>query len=234
MRASRQRTVIRRVDAGTRWRFWLAWAALLLLLFAVGVGVGRYVSLPVGVPLEDPMEALQASITRLETRAEVDRATISALRRDIAEAQVQIEELERELVFYRGVMAPEEQDSPLIVRPPIFLPGDTESLWRYQLVVQQGARAESARQGDLWVSFLSAGDATVEAEAVEYRLDELDPTLGGDALTLNFRYFQKIEGELQLPEGFVPERVVLTVRLSKPKSDDIRRVFAWKDVSNRP
>ena len=61
-------------------------------------------------------------------------------------------------------------------------------------------------------------------------LPDLDDNLAGEPLPLNFRYFQRFEGELYLPPEFVPERVEVDIVLQKPRSDGVVQAHDWSDV----
>ena len=61
-------------------------------------------------------------------------------------------------------------------------------------------------------------------------LPDLDDNLAGEPLPLNFRYFQRFEGELDLPPEFVPERVEIDIILQKPRSDGVVLAHDWSDV----
>jgi hypothetical protein len=50
--------------------------------------------------------------------------------------------------------------------------------------------------------------------------DELD-------IRLRFKYFQNIEGELALPEGFQPDRVQIAAVSTEPVSKTISEDFGW-------
>ena len=46
-------------------------------------------------------------------------------------------------------------------------------------------------------------------------------------MRLRFRYFQNIEGELALPEGFTPERVQIAAVADEPVEKNISQNFTW-------
>ena len=47
---------------------------------------------------------------------------------------------------------------------------------------------------------------------------------------LNFRYFQNLEGEFELPEGFVPEQVEVKAESTKPAANKVEKIFSWSVV----
>lgn len=230
MRAARLRTRIRQVDPiRQRWLAALALILLLLLMLAAFIAGQRWSRTP-SVPLQDGLLPLQAQIARLETRRDIDQGTIRVLRRDLSEARAKLEELQGELTFYRGVMAPEDADAWLLLRAPVLLPGAEAGVWQYQFVVQQGAGGDAVRKGTLQVLVLGSR----EGSPVEMTLASLSDEVADDALRLGFRYFQKIEGRLQLPDDVQPVAIVLDATLTAPRSYTVSRRFPWPSVAAEP
>jgi hypothetical protein len=178
------------------------------------------------IPWNGESEVLREELALLATRAELDTQAIADLTISLAEARGVIEERERELAFYQEVLAPEEITRGPRLRQPVFRATERPGVWRYQLVVQHGGKTSSGYRGDLKVIFTG-----VVAGAVSVLpLTELDLALSGSPLALNFRYFQRVEGELEFPPGFTPEQVEVVLELSKPTSEDIRTGYIWDEL----
>ena len=178
------------------------------------------------VPLTNQADLLKLTLAELETRSELDRDAIARLTQDLAENRGAIDELERELAFYREVMAPEDRGGSVRLRAPRFLATDQPLVWEYQVIVQQGSMSDVRNVGDLRLKLFGrlAGEPTM------LNLAELDAELETDALSLNFRYFQRFDGVLRLPAGFAPERVEMEVDIKKPRSDGVTAAHDWRDV----
>ena len=220
------RTVIRR-DHPRRTllvRVLLLLAFVLLLLFAYGIG-HRSGSIS-RVPLNDSSDEFRARISELETRVELDKQALNKLMESLAQSRGVNTELEGELAFYREVMAPEELAEGVRLRVPRFGPTADPLRWRYELVVHQGQPAEARFIGELKLRVV--GRVLGQPEALD--LADLDERLAGQPLPINFRYFQRFEGELLLPPGFTPERVEVDVALRKPKANRVSAAHDWSEV----
>lgn len=175
--------------------------------------------------------------TLLQTRSAVDAETITRLRQDIADLGAANLELEQELSFYRSVMAPGEGDEPVLLRAPRFEQiGEDTGLWQYEFVVQQGTRRRGDYRGELAVRIEGSMAGVTEGEPVRFALKDLAKALGGSSHTLRFRYFQRIRGELRLPEGFMPERVILEASLTEPGGVTVQAAYDWAEsgVAGQP
>lgn len=200
----------------------LALASLLLGAFGLGYRNGSFSR----VPLNDANDAFRARISELETRAELDKQALTSLMESLANSRGVITELEGELAFYREVMAPEELAEGVRLRIPRFMPTADPLRWRYELVVQQGKPAENRFIGELKLRLV--GRVLDELEVLD--LPDLDERLVGEPLPINFRYFQRFEGELTLPPGFRPERVEVDLMMRKPKTNSVSVAHDWSEV----
>lgn len=217
------RTVIRREHPRASQRRILALLALLLTAVAVAFWWGYTEGARQLQPMNHKEDGLRDRITLLESQRSIDRNTLEQLRVELAESRGSIDELQRELAFYREVIAPEDSTEDVVLRQPVFSVSDSDRLWRYQLVVQKGGSGKSLFRGEL--TGVLKGE--LDGESREFALSELDTSRVSDAFTLNFRYFQRFEGEIRLPEGFEPWALVLDAAISKPRTSAHQAQFDW-------
>ena len=196
---------------------------LALVTLISAFGAGRYYTLNQSVPLRTVEDELRRQVVGLETQLALESDTVANLHMELAQLRTQFDELERELVFYRDVMAPEQASEPIVFAPPRFDAGALPGQWRYTLVVQQGKPNKSRYQGDLLVTFWG----TAAGLPGSYTLTELDAERAQGPVILDFRYFQRIEGSVLLPPGFLPERVELQASISRPKAATVSREYPW-------
>ena len=220
------RTIIRR-DHPRRTRLvrGLMFAVLAVVLLGV-YSLGHRTGSASRVLLDDGSDAFRARISELETRVELDKQALNSLMESLANSRGVITELEGELAFYREVMAPEQRAEGVRLRPPRFSQTADPLRWRYELVVQQGKPTENRFIGELKLRFV--GSAHNQPEIFE--LADLDERLAGEPLPINFRYFQRFEGEVLLPPGFTPERLEIDIVLRKPKTNRVSVAHDWSEV----
>lgn len=200
--------------------------AVLALLAVLVYSMGHRSGSISRVPLNDSSDDFRARISELETRVELDKQALNNLMESLAQSRGVSAELEGELAFYREVMAPEELAEGVRLRLPKFSPTADPLRWRYELVVHQGQPAENRFIGELQLRLVGS----VREEPEVLNLPDLDDRLAGQPLPINFRYFQRFNGEVLLPPGFIPERVEVDVSLRKPKANRVSTVHDWSDV----
>ena len=156
---------------------------------------------------------------------EVDRRALEMLRRDLAAQKEQIADLEESLGFFRGLMAPDTLENGTIsIRSPELVVGQRPGQISYRIVVLQEARKHELVKGRLSAEI----SGLFKGQEVTYQLSELSSDLEGPEVVLDFRYFQSIEGELTIPEGFEPGVVTLHAQVSNPHDLNVQEQFPWQ------
>jgi len=60
-----------------------------------------------------------------------------------------------------------------------------------------------------------------------YGLRDISDDVQDYGIKYRFRYFQEIEGELVLPEGFVAESIEVILQTNGSKANRVEQVFPW-------
>jgi Arc/MetJ-type ribon-helix-helix transcriptional regulator len=216
----------------------LVGAFLTMLILALGFWLGQRVAhSSMGIDpesyrqLQEQLPEVRAESLALtqelevqRTRNEVDRRALELVRGDIAEQKEQISSLEEGLRFYRSLMAPGEIANGLSLREIELVSRSEAGRYAFRIVAQQEARKHDTLRGELYAEVYGKQDG----EHVKYPLAALSGDLEGDAVPLRFRYFQAIEGELVLPEGFTPEGVNVVASANSPRKVEVREQYSWQ------
>lgn len=180
--------------------------------------------------MEQRLPLLTSEISRLQgemevqlTRHEVDRQALEMVRREIVSQKEQLAVLEEGLLFYRSLMAPGEIAQGLSLRPVELVPLEVPGRYAFRIVAQQEARKHNLLKGELSAEVVGL----LDGEEVSYPIAQLSDDVDGLDVPLRFRYFQSIEGELELPQGFEPKSVNLAARASSPRKSEVRVQYPW-------
>ncbi len=166
------------------------------------------------------------AITRLG--ADVDNQTLDTLRQSLREEQAMVAELREELSFYRSLMAPEEREQGLGIRSWELYPLPVAGRYHFKLVLHQQARHHAQLQGHVTVELAGLLDGDEQV----LPLHGLSTDIEQQDIRLRFTYFQNIEGELELPQGFQPLRVNVAAHSSRPRQSRVERSFGWAVQEN--
>jgi hypothetical protein len=167
---------------------------------------------------------LSRQLTILDRSSVMDqRATeeVQTIVRDLREREAQ---LEQDIVYYRQVVSEETGDTGLIVGKLDIYATREFGHFRYKVVMrQQDADGDTFLIGHVNVNLIGYQDGEqvmLALREVSREQDQLD-------IRLSFKYFQNIEGELVLPEGFEPDRVQIAAVSTEPVGKNISQNFSW-------
>ena len=221
------RTVVKRVHPHA-WR-WRLLITMLVLGISVSAGIwwGQRVS-GAPAPLTDQSVALRDEISQLQLQAEADHQTLNELRDDLRQQAADIAALEDTLAFYRAVLAPEEADAPVVIRPPELVKLGDASRWRLSMVVHRSEEGDAIYRGQLSVIVRGEGPG----EPVLSTLGEVDSATTSGVFPVRFRYLQELQVVISLPEAFLPETIESVVTMTGPVRRTLRRSDRWQDLVN--
>ncbi|MBY5980405.1 DUF6776 family protein [Ferrimonas balearica] len=156
---------------------------------------------------------------RMEQQSQAETREMMARQRE------QIQALETDLTFFRNIMAPEKTADGVQIHD--FILDETADLdrFRFRLVLTQQKIRKRFVKGNVTLTLYGSE----QGQAVSRDLTQLG--VDGAGLKFSFRYFQQLEDEFTLPQGFVPERLVVQLRLpaatgQKASSAEISYPFA--------
>ena len=148
--------------------------------------------------------------------AEEVQSTINGLR-------ARIMQLEQDVSFYRQVMTPDAAELGLIIAEVLVVPASTPGSYRYRAVFRLAGAGDRNVEGSVVMTV--AGQQGDERQ-VHPRADLMRaPSEFVD--TLEFRYFQILEGEFDLPPGFAPEQIEVRAKSTRPLEYTAERIFSW-------
>lgn len=166
---------------------------------------------------------LSQKVANLELASEVDKASTEDVRGEVIELKEQITALEEEISLYRGLMAPTESKKGLTIGALELTSTGVPRQYDFKVVVQQLATNHQVLSGHLNFSVVGRdGEAvrTIPLKDLSTQIDEED-------IRLRFKYYQDIQGQLELPLGFEPERVVLVARTTGRDGAVVEKKFGW-------
>lgn len=167
---------------------------------------------------------LRRQIAILERSSQMDQRANAEVQATLSGLRQRVAQLEEEIVYYRGVVAEETEDTGLIIGQFDLSATAEPRRYRYKLVMrQQDADGDTFLTGHANVNLVGSnteGQVILPLRDVSENESQLD-------IRLRFKYFQNIEGELALPEGFNPERVQIAAVSIEPVEKNINQNFSW-------
>ncbi len=219
-----------------------AFKVFLLLLFIIvavvaSYFVGRYYKVGfnggaieeyVALQLEHKKELarsakLEQQIANLKLATEVDRKANKEVRAQVVELETQLADLKQNNTFYRSLMRPAAGDKGIVVDAPVVLQNSTSGEYKYNLVIKQIVTKHQKVSG--YLTFVLVGKRA--DKVVRLALKDVSEDVSVERIRLSFKYFQRIEGAMAFPEGFVPEKIEMKVVVQSPRKATIDKKFGW-------
>ena len=174
--------------------------------------------------LRQENEALKRQIAILDRSSAVDQQTGAELQETLTAMRQRVAQLEEDVLFYRQVVEEETEETGLVIGQLDIDATRSPDRYRYKLVMrQQDADGDTYLTGH--VNFNLVGQLQDQQVILPLRdLSEFEDELD---IRLRFKYFQNIEGELALPEGFPPDRIQIAAVATEPVSKRINEDFGW-------
>lgn len=174
---------------------------------------------------KDEGRRLREQIAILERAAQVDKQAYTQVEESLKQLQDEALELKEEVAFYRGIVSPAETASGLTVTRFQLENIGAEGAYRFKLVLSQLKNNSQVVKGEAGMLF----EGLMNGEQTQLSLSEL--THGKlDRLKLRFKYFQDMEGDVVLPEGFLPSRVLVEVVPVGKEATRLKKTFDWSDI----
>ena len=168
-------------------------------------------------------DELRRQLAIAETASEIDRATYTQVESTLGELQSKIQTQEEELVFYRGIVSPQDGVAGLRIQSLEVLPSDGEGRYLLRLLLVQAIVHSRRVAGAVKLQLEGAKDGqTVSFDAAEL----VAPGESYD-MDYEFRYFQGLEAELSLPPGFEPQHVAVEIWPNEARAERINQTFDW-------
>ena len=146
------------------------------------------------------------------------------MRQELAAQRGELAELEGAVGFYRNLMAPDEVDKLVSVGAVEISANNVPGRYHYRIVIQQTAKKHALLRGILTVQI----EGLRGEEVVLVDLATLVSEPLAQKIPLQFKYFQSIEGVMDVPADMLPTGVKLAVAITKPKPLELDHQIPWQ------
>ncbi|EKB27200.1 DUF6776 family protein [Aeromonas dhakensis] len=193
----------------------MKWLAVLMMGALIGYFVGNRQELAQSSLLTVQQETLERQAKAIgqlkselgikETLLATQKAAFEQLQQALKDQEAQVQEQKRQLAFFERIMRPTGEQVGVVIDNLTLQETSTPGRYHYRLALTQPAKKRELFRGQVQIKVEgSQGD---KPRILGSR--ELGMKVGEGRYAL--RYFQLLEGNWQLPEGFVPDRVRITI-----------------------
>jgi len=170
--------------------------------------------------LENKISELREQKAILERASQIDKEAYKQLDSEMGGLRDEILELNKELAFYRGIVTPQGDSGALRLQRFDVTPSGAPKGFHYQLVLTQVITSNGTTSGSVHLSvegIASGAPKTLSlGEIADGKFKEL---------SFRFKYFQELAGDITLPAGFKPKRVVINV--TARNGEKVQKSYDW-------
>lgn len=169
-------------------------------------------------------QKLRKQVSALSFAVQVDQKTSLDIRQALRTLQTQNRELSEELAFYRDLSSVSHESQQDVSIKSVKLAQNGEK-YTYKIVLTQLAKNAKVIKGTVTIEVTGS----LNNKTKRLTMKEITPQSLSSS-PYEFKYFDRVEGELTLPEAFIPKQVIISVLPNgqrKPKENS----FNWKDIS---
>lgn len=171
-------------------------------------------------------EELRRQLAILETSREIDKETYAQVEANLTELQGRIQSQEEELVFYRGIVSPQDGVAGLRIQSLEAVPTDDERRYSLRVVLVQAIVHSRRVSGIVKLQVEGLRDG----QGASFDVAELTADDATYDMAYEFRYFQGLECDLVLPVGFEPQRVQVEIWPSDARGNRVTETFEWSAI----
>jgi hypothetical protein len=168
-------------------------------------------------------DLLKQEVSTLRRSDQISREANRDLERTLAERDEEIAGLRADIAFYERFVGATGQRRGLSVHD-LEMRLQSGDVWQFTATLTQNLNRGAANTGRLTLGIEGTRNDRLEKLAWS-GLRKLNNAPG---LEYSFKYFQQVEGEVMLPEGFKPLRV--TVRLVPAGGSAVEQSFPWPET----
>ena len=176
--------------------------------------------------LEKENRELNEQLIKLERISQVDKQTAVNLQQDLRNLQDQIYRLKGELEFYQGIMDTAQEVQGLNIQGLHIVPLSQASSFRFKLILTQVSKSDKVTEGKVEMVLEGMLDGTPKVLNIEELITE--KTVPFD---YKFKHFQRLEGNILLPELFQPNTITVKLQPNGKNLSKLEKVFDWNAVT---
>lgn len=177
--------------------------------------------------LERQVAELREQKALLERAAQIEREAYNDLDATLKVLQGEILELKEELAFYRGIVSPRDASRGLHLQRVEITPLGKSRTYRYKIVLTQVLKNDRLASGKVKISV----HGLREGEPAILKLRQITEKSVKE-LRYRFKYFQTIEGDIELPAVFTPLRMRVEILPRGQEKDKIDKTIEWPNEEN--
>lgn len=166
---------------------------------------------------------LRKSLATANSGLEIDKKSNKDLQQTVKDLNAKLTQAENEVAFYKRVMKPTEGEKRLRLQTWDLKPTAKKDVFDFELVISQNSQTNARLEGRALVNIIGKKGNTKMA----IPLKDLSPQVDELSIKFGFKFFQRVQGQINLPLNFVPEKVEIILQSTGYNAERLENIFEW-------
>ena len=162
-------------------------------------------------------------IIGLRAAHDIDQQALESLRKSVASLDKRLSDQQEELMLYEKLLKVGSSEEGLHLLNVSVEPGATPLIFAYSFVIRQ----QAVTLKTISVAYSVQVNGHEKGRASSYAAADLSRSEKPAVTRTKLKYFSVVEGELHLPEQFVPRNLVISAWLEKSPAKRSELKFDW-------
>ena len=168
--------------------------------------------------VEAENQELRENLARAQRTIQMDQTAYHELDSSLKNSSQEVVRLREELNFYRNIISPADKKGGLRIQRLLVEPTRGDNKFRYKLVLIQALKHERTIYGS--ARFEIRGMQSGQETVLRF------PGPNERPIGVNFKYFQDIEGNFELPRNFQPHQIRVQVNTAGG-AEGVEATYPW-------
>ena len=171
-------------------------------------------------------EKLRDHLILLDRTTQIDSQAAAELHEEIKKLQDEVYKLRGELEFYQNIMSATGTSKGLSIQG-MQIERLTDNNYQFKLILTHVSKNDKVIEGTAEIVLEGQQDDVT-------RVMNITDLIINSSFDLSFKFknFKQFEGNIMLPEGFRPLRIMVKLQPKDAKLSMIKRVFNWSEISS--
>ena len=167
-------------------------------------------------------ERLEFEKAKSRRDLQIKRQAYDEVAQTLASTSKEIANLKENIRFYESIIEGSENKQGLQIKTVSLQADGTAGQYRYRVIIVNSDYGKNKSKGKL----------AIELEGLQQGDLKTIKITGQDAPLL-FKYYQRVDGRLIVPDGFQPQRMHVTASLTGGKAEKKEKWYSWAELLNR-
>lgn len=173
-------------------------------------------------------ESLEFELAKSNRDLQIKRKAYEEIAQTLASTSKEVTNLKENVRFYESIIEGDENKQGLQIKTVSLYEDGTAGHYRYKVIIVNGNFGKKKSKGKLTIELEGMQGQGSELTTIKIPSDK-----SATGIALSFKYFQRIDGVMIVPDGFIPKRMHVTAWLTGGKADKTEKWYNWSILLNR-